>query len=125
MLTMNSVRRRLEAKLSLSSSANAALFDVLDRALREARIRFVLPERSWDVGGAKGAEPEFVVRVSDPEFSRRVLSSGNLGLGESYMEEGWTIERGRLDRLLTVLANSDVDQVIRRDPRVLARVSAG
>ena len=124
MLTMNSVRRRLEAKLSLSASANAALFDVLDRALRETRIRFVLPERSWDVGGAKGAEPEFVVRVSDPQFSRRVLSSGNLGLGESYMEEGWTIERGRLDRLLTVLANSDVDQVIRRDPRVLARVAA-
>jgi hypothetical protein len=50
-------------------------------------VRFVLPDRTYDIGrssaelkGAKleGADPEFIVRVTDPRFARRVVTSGNL-----------------------------------------------
>lgn len=40
------------------------------------------------------------------------------------MEGGWTMERGRLDRFIATLAVADVDRLIRRDPRLLARIVA-
>jgi len=104
------------------SSANDTLFGVLDAALTDTRVRFILPDRTCDVGRA--GDPEFVVRITDPEFGRRVLTSGNLGLGETYMEGGWTMERGTLDRFIATLAVADVDRLIRRDPRLIARIAA-
>jgi cyclopropane-fatty-acyl-phospholipid synthase len=125
MLSLKSVRG-LGSRLPLGGMANTTLFEVLDRALTDVRMRFHLPTKTWEVGRTANsdAEPEFVIRVTDPDFARKVLASGNLGLGETYMNEGWKLERGRLDRFLTVLANSQVDRVIRRDPRVIARVAA-
>jgi cyclopropane-fatty-acyl-phospholipid synthase len=119
---LQSVRKRL----SLDAVADRTLFGVLDRALTDVRMRFVLSQRTYDVGRTADPEgtPSFVIRVSDPGFSRRVLSAGNLGLAETYMEQGWTLEKGRLDQFITQLALANVDSVLRRDPRVLARVAA-
>lgn len=111
------------ATFGIGSSADETLFGVLDEALTDARVRFVLPDRTYDIGTG-GDDLEFVVRVTDPGFARRVLTSGNLGLGETYMEGGWTMERGSLDRFIATLAVADVDQLIRRDPRLLARIAA-
>src|SRR5262249_26884015 len=81
------------------STANDTLFAVLDAALTDARVRFVLPDRTYEVGKGS-ADPAFIVRVTDAQFARRVLTSGNLGLGETYMEGGWSMERGTLDRFI-------------------------
>jgi cyclopropane-fatty-acyl-phospholipid synthase len=110
------------ATLGKGSAANELLFGILDRALIDTRARFVLPDRTYEVGG--GDELAFIVRVTDPQFARRVLTAGNLGMGETYMEGGWTMERGTLDRLIATLALADVDQLIRRDPRLVARIAA-
>jgi cyclopropane-fatty-acyl-phospholipid synthase len=110
------------ATLGIGASADDTLFGVLDAALTATRIRFILPNRSYDVGKG-GAEPEFIVRVTDRRFARRVLTSGNLGMGETYMEGGWAMERGTLDRFVSTLAVADVDQLIRRDPRLVARIA--
>src|SRR5215475_14320459 len=91
------------ATLGLGASANDILFGVFDAALTDTRVRFVLPNRTYDIG-RRDAEPEFIVRVTDPRFARRVLTSGNLGMGETYMDGGWTMERGRLDRFIATLA---------------------
>jgi cyclopropane-fatty-acyl-phospholipid synthase len=116
------------ATLGIGASADDILFGVFDAALTDTRMRFVLPNRSYDVGrgeiGRGGADPDFIVRVTDPRFARRVLTSGNLGLGETYMEGGWTMERGTLDRFIATLAVADVDRLIRRDPRLVARIAA-
>lgn len=109
--------------LGIGSSASDTLFGVLDEALAEARVRFVLPERTYDVGRGT-PEPAFIVHVTDPQFARRVLTSGNLGLGETYMEGGWSMAHGSLDRFLATLAVADVDRLIRRDPRLVARIAA-
>lgn len=123
-MTALSAFRALGEKLAFDRGADAAFFRALDGTLREAHIRFDLPERSWDVGPKANEEATFVVRVTDPAFAGRVLSGGNLGLAESYMDEGWSLQQGRLDRFLTALALSDVDRVLRRDLRVVARVAA-
>src|SRR6478752_5559401 len=125
---MSAVRsiREVRARLSLEGVADRTLFEMLDRALTEGRMRFILPSRTWDVGRTAQVDgsPEFVLRVTDPAFSRRLLAGGNLGLSETYMEGGWTLEKGRLDRFLTALALTNLDSMLRRDPRVLARVAA-
>ncbi len=109
--------------LGIGASADDILFGVFDAALTEARVRFIMPDRIYNVG--KGdADAEFIVRVTDPRFARRVLTSGNLGLGETYMEGGWAMECGRLDQFIAMLAVADVDRLIRRDPRLVARIAA-
>jgi cyclopropane-fatty-acyl-phospholipid synthase len=113
----------LGSALGLGASADATLFGVLDTALTDTRVRFVLPDRTWEIGARTG-EPEFIVHVTAPRFSRRVLTTGNLGLGETYMEGGWTMERGTLDRFIATLAVADVDRLIRRNPRLVARIAA-
>src|SRR6478736_2530493 len=110
------------ATLGLGASANDTFFGVLDSALTETRVRFVLPDQTYEIGRGSG-DPEFVVRVTDPDFARRVLTSGNLGLGETYMEGGWAMERGSLDRFVATLAVADVDPLIRRDPRLVAQIA--
>jgi cyclopropane-fatty-acyl-phospholipid synthase len=114
---------KIGATLGIRSSADDTLFGVLDAALTDNKVRFVLPDRLYDIGKRSG-DPQFIVRVTDPRFSRRVLTSGNLGLAESYMDGGWTMERGTLDNLLATLAVADVDRLIRRDPRLVARIAA-
>ncbi|MGE3276805.1 MAG: class I SAM-dependent methyltransferase [Vicinamibacterales bacterium] len=113
----------IDSRRGQSSSTEDVLLNVLDEALTDVRVRFVRPGGHRDVGGGTG-DPEFVVRVTDPDFGRRVLAAGTLGLGETYMEGGWTMEHGTLDRFLAVLALANVDSLIRRDPRLVARIAA-
>ncbi|MBL8680639.1 MAG: class I SAM-dependent methyltransferase [Myxococcales bacterium] len=102
------------------------LFSLLDRAITNTRIRFILPDGTREIGRSADAsgEPDFILRVTDTNFSRRILTSGNLGLAESWMEEGWQLERGTLDALLTVFALSAMDERLLSDPRVLVKVAA-
>ncbi len=57
-----------------------------------------------------GTRPEDI-RVKDDRFYRRVLSDGNLGLGESYMEGWW--ECGRLDELFYRILMARLDEKVR------------
>ena len=110
----------------MARSPDELLFGVLDRCLAKTRIRFLLPGGARDVGrsGKPSNEPDLVVKVTDPDFSRRVLTFGNLGLAESYMDEGFVVEVGTLADLLVVLAKADVEQKLRADPRLVLRVAA-
>jgi len=112
--------------LSWNNNADDTLFALLDAAVTTARIRFKLPARTVDVGrGARAdGQPDMVVHVTDPEFSRRILTSGNLGLGESYMDEGWTMEEGSVEGLLTALALAKADEKLLEHPAVLLRTAA-
>ena len=112
--------------LPWNASPDDTLFSLLDATVTGARIRFELPHRAVDIGRARGADgqPDLIVRVTDPEFSRRILTSGNLGMGESYMDEGWTMTRGTLEDLLTTLALAKVDEKLLEHPQVLLRTAA-
>lgn len=110
------------ATLGKGSTANELLFGILDRALTDVRASFVLTDRTYEVG--RGGDFAFIVRVTDPQFARRVLTAGNLGMAEAYMEGGWDMERGTLDHFLATLALADVDSLIRRDPRLVTRIAA-
>ncbi|HVJ93864.1 MAG TPA: class I SAM-dependent methyltransferase, partial [Labilithrix sp.] len=66
---------------------------------------------------------EVTVMVTDPSFFRRVLAEGNLGLAESFMADGWRVTEGSLEEFLRILASNRIDEKVKLEPRVLARLA--
>jgi len=52
------------------------------------------------------------IRIRNEEFYRRALSEGHLGIGESYMDAWWEVEK--LDELICKIIQAQVDEKIRR-----------
>jgi cyclopropane-fatty-acyl-phospholipid synthase len=107
-------------------SAERVFVDLLDRYVTDATIELDITGRRVVTGrrdpAANGSA--FSVRVRNPRFFGRVLSYGNLGMGEAYMDADFEMARGELYDLLTVLLRSQLSDRIRRDHRMLARVLA-
>src|SRR3954468_246968 len=81
----------------LASDDEQTFFTLLDGAVTTGHIGFRVAGRRVDVGRVKQT-PDVVVEVRDSSLFRRVLREGNLGLGETLMNEGWRIESGSLER---------------------------
>ena len=58
------------------------------------------------------------IKVNDDNFYRRVLASGSLGLGESYMDGWWDCPR--LDEFFYRILNADVDSRVKKNWTLLA-----
>ncbi len=92
---------------------------VLDRNVQAGRIAFMVRGTTTAVG-ASGAV-DLVVRVHDPDFFRKVVCHGNLGMGEAFMAGDFEVEDGRLAELLIVLLRSEIDRKLRQDLRFVFR----
>ncbi len=99
----------------------STLLSLLDRCLGDAQVRFDHPGGSRTVG--RGDE-RYAVTVRAPDFFRRLLAEGNLGLAETFMDDGWDMTSGTLEGLLTALARARVDVAVRGNPKALARAAA-
>lgn len=95
------------------SAAERAFLDLLDRHVDDASIRFTIRGEPVVVG--RGQPGGVAVRINDDRFFGRVLSGGNLGLGESFMDGDWELEEGDIADLLTVLLRNRLDQKVRGD----------
>jgi cyclopropane-fatty-acyl-phospholipid synthase len=87
--------------------------DLLDRHVEDASIRFTIRGEPVSVG--RGAPGGVAIRINDDRFFQRVLSGGNLGLGESFMDGDWELEEGDIADLLTVLLRNRLDRKVRGD----------
>jgi cyclopropane-fatty-acyl-phospholipid synthase len=101
---------------------------LLDRHVSGARIQFNVERHSFLVGGrameASGHTANVVVRVHRDTFFARVLSSGNLGLAEAYIDRDFEIEHGSLEQFLTILLKSRLDEKVKKDFRLLLKIVA-
>lgn len=61
------------------------------------------------------------IQVKDPRFFRRVLSQGELGLGESYMDGWWEVDD--LAEFIARVLKARLDRKIRRSPRALLQLA--
>lgn len=95
----------------------------LQRHITEGQIEFVTPRGRTVVGhgGQRAIDSTPVVEVSNPDFFRRVLCAGNLGMAESYMAGDFNVKDGRLPELLTLLLRNRLDKKLKQDKRFLAR----
>ena len=95
--------------------------DILDRGIENARICFEIDGSEVTVGRGDG-EGEVTIRVAEERFFRRVLTEGNLGLGEAFMDGDFTVEKGSLERFLEILLRSRLDRKIKAKPGAAARI---
>lgn len=84
-------------------------FEILDRFVDDGCLEFVQGERRTRAG-RKDLEPEAVIRIHNPRFFKRVLASGNLGMGEAFMDRDFELERGTLADFLTLLVRNRLDK---------------
>jgi cyclopropane-fatty-acyl-phospholipid synthase len=103
-----------------ASAAERAFLDLLDKHVEDAAIRFTIRGEPVFVG--RGQPGEVAVRINDDRFFGRVLSGGNLGLGESFMDGDWELEEGDIANLLTVLLRNRLDQKVRGDVKTALAV---
>jgi cyclopropane-fatty-acyl-phospholipid synthase len=104
----------------------AKLFiELVDQNVRDARICFRVNGEEIMAGQASGRDESsttITVRVNDTRFFSRVLASGNLGMGEAYMNREFEMESGTLQDFLLALLRNRLDQDIRLSPRAAAQV---
>lgn len=89
------------------------LLGALNRHVRTGRIAFIMHGTTIAVGA--GSSVDVVVRVHNPDFFRKVVCHGNLGMGEAFMAGDFEVEGGRLAELLTLLLRSEIDKRMRQD----------
>jgi cyclopropane-fatty-acyl-phospholipid synthase len=84
-------------------------FEILDRFVDDGSLEFIQGERTVRVG-RKESEPAAVIRIHNRRFFKRVLASGNLGLGEAFMDHDFEMERGTVTDFLALLIRNRLDQ---------------
>ena len=105
-----------------AGGAERVFLEMLDRHVEDTSIRFVVRGEEVAVGkGPRGGGP--AVRIHDDRFFARVLSGGNLGLGEAYMDGDWEMEEGDLEDLLTPLLRNRIDRKVKGDVATAAKVA--
>ena len=97
------------------------LLTLLDDAIDDARVRFLVEDRAYVVG-AEGYPCEVTLKVLAPRFFERVLASGNLGLGEAWMEHDYEVEEGTLQDFLSILVRNRLDHKIKARPLFALRI---
>lgn len=104
-----------------AGEAERVFLGLLDRHLEDASIHFVVRGEEVTVGrGGRDGAP--AVRIHHDRFFARVLSGGNLGLGEAYMDGDWEMEEGDLEDLLTPLLRNRLDRKVKGDAATAAKV---
>lgn len=95
-------------------------FDLVGPAIKNEALTFLCEGREYHFGPGADAT---VVRIKDPDVFRRMLTQGNLGLGEAYMDHEVEIVRGTLEDLLVSLVRAEVPKFIRANPASLIKLT--
>ena len=60
------------------------------------------------------------IQIHNDEFYRRAITEGELGMGESYMDEWWDAEQ--IDQLIFRISKARLDEKIQRKISILANL---
>ncbi len=98
----------------------------MNKHVTDARLRFSCEGGDFFVGapanGKEGASEDVAILVKQESFFARVLSHGNLGLGEAYMDGSFEITHGSLHGFLAILLRNRLDKKLARDFRMGLKV---
>jgi cyclopropane-fatty-acyl-phospholipid synthase len=96
--------------------AESVFLDLLRRHLDRGLLRMEVRGSQVVVGEDDETAP-VAIRINHDRFFARVLSAGNLGLGESYMDQDWELVQGDIADLLTLFLKNRLDRKVRGDWR--------
>jgi len=104
--------------------ASKALVMRVASSVKDGRLDVELPDGSRRSFGGKRPGPTASLQVHDDAFFARLVRSGEMGLGESYMEGLWDVDDLTSFLMLGIHAAYHVDvdvrhRVLQREDRVL------
>jgi cyclopropane-fatty-acyl-phospholipid synthase len=103
------------------SAAQDLFVRILNSHVSDASVRLMVDGRPL-VAGAPDTTPAVTLRIHNNRFFSRVLSQGNLGMGEAFMDGDFTVEEGELHEFLAILLRNRIDRKVRGDPRTAFQV---
>lgn len=95
-------------------------FDLVGPALQNEPLVFLCDDRDYRFGA--GISP-IVVRINSPDVFRAILTQGNLGLGEAYVDQKVDIVQGSLESFLVSLARAEVPKYVRLTPTTALKLA--
>ncbi|MDY7227232.1 class I SAM-dependent methyltransferase [Hyalangium rubrum] len=101
--------------------ARDTFLHILDRHISDSSLQLLVNDKPHTLGAGEGP-PAVTLRIHRDRFFNRVLSQGNLGMGEAYVDGDFSVEQGELHEFLTLLLRNRIDQKVRGDPRTVLRV---
>ena len=106
-------------------TARNVFLRLLDTHVSDGTLLVRWPGGEQSVGWQDGGRPpiEVAIAVHDEAFFARVLSGGNMGLGEAFMDGAFEVEGDRLPDLLTLLLRNQLRERIRGDARLMWAVA--
>ena len=75
-------------------------------------------------GEAGDSLPSVTLKVSNEAFFDEIIASGNLGLGEAFMNNYFVIKEGTLYEFLDILLMNEIDKSINSNPKLLLSIGA-
>jgi cyclopropane-fatty-acyl-phospholipid synthase len=96
-----------------ASRDERVFFDLASPALKDKPLGFICEDRRYLFGSD---QDRTVIRINDPVAFRKILTQGNLGLAECYMDQKVEVLQGSLENLLIALARSNIEKLILDKP---------
>lgn len=87
---------------------NSVFYDNRNLTDEEPKYAFIIKELLAKADIKVNGSRDWDIRIRNPEFYKRVLLNGSIGLGESYMDGWWNVPR--LDVFFTKLLHTHVDR---------------
>lgn len=97
-------------------------FDLLNQSVQKGAIRWTMPNDEVIVTGQDPKAKMVDVVVADDSVFEAMLSHGNLGLAEAYMDEKVTIKNGELYDLLIMLNDAGIEETVLSRPQYIAKM---
>ena len=93
--------------------------------IKKGKITLKLADGETLAFGQEGREyPLVTLNVHNDAFFNNIINDGNLGLGEAYMHEYFTVEQGSLYEMLDLLQLNEIDKSINSNPKLLLSIGA-
>lgn len=96
------------------SKAKSAFIDLLQHHIRFS-LDIVEHDTTVRIGPPEKPDARFVIQINQPGFYQEVLSYGNLGLGESFMRDGFDMLEGKLEDFIEALLASDLETKLKNN----------
>ena len=107
---------------ALTRRAEELFVKLINRSVEDAALAFLVESRRL-AAGAPGAAAAATLRIHRDRFFDRVLSQGNLGMGEAYRDGDWDMESGTIAEFSTIFLRNRVDRSLKGDWRTVAGVA--
>jgi len=111
----------LKQSIIRHSKAKIAFIDLLQHHIRFS-LDIVEHGTTVRLGPPEKPGARFVIQINQPGFYQEVLSYGNLGLGESFMRDGFVMLEGKLENFIEALLASDLETKLKNDWKMALKV---